>query len=1278
MSFDDFMARLQARREAEAAQAAQQQQAPAAPVQAQPVAAPQAPQQQPQAQPEASQGGLGAVARDVGMGLTEAPQAAVRGGLGAISEIGNALSSAGNWLNEKVPLNVPVPQTGIKPVDAFVENPIKAISDAFGYGRDSIAPATTVTGNLVEDVSQFLAGFGVVGRFIKGGAWALHQAGVRGSLSAAAPSTRAARVALEVGKEGATGALAFDPHEERLSNLIQQYPSLANPVTAFLAADKDDGEALARLKSALENGGLAFAVERVADALRAIKKSRAGDIEGAAEDALKAGREDRAEPSPDTVSIEEGPGTDPTVRINVERQTSEQINTTTTNTREWTTDTTTTRVRDRGVEPNEPIGPNDYVVRVDPQRPAVTEASMKKVDEFFQTNGLKMGDDVPDEILDEIDLNIGNRPGDLQATYAALTTTFENFFEKVRGPRMSEAQWVEEAQGIATRFAEMTNQDLSKVLQSMGGTLAEMQKAAAKMTAWKTMHELSLRRVERMRLLLAKGDASAFDGDQEALFRAAVAETAMALRFGAYDEGIGTAWGRIGRARQMEVDTTGTDLGPLVRPEDGPSALPDGVSQGQGVDRTTTTSRRVTDNTRTTTTEREGIRVSTRRTSIDVPQELFEKIIGDKASEIDRDAFQRLLAKIGVARTAKAKQAVLRDAAGPGLMDVHNEYWINALLSGPKTHVVNMVGGLLNAVAIQPVERMVAGAISLDPKLAREGVDQYVGMVSQLRESISLAWQALKNDAPILDNNLTVDAATNRAIAADTFGIEPETTAAWLVNALGKMIRLPTRLMAAEDELLKQLNYRGRIYALGAREARELGLEGDAFAKHVANFMDASYDSVTGKAINEPALEFAQRATWTNDMVEGGIGETVHNAVIKHPTLRVILPFVRTPVNLFKDAAFHTPVVAPFMREFREELAAGGERRAMALAKITTGSALWATAISLAQEGVITGSGPSDPKLRAQLGESWQPNSIRVTGEDGTVKYIQFSRLDPFAQFFQMAATFHELSGEMGDKDIEEFAVASIGAMSKMLQDKTFLSGIVNAVNLFSQPETRGESGLRRHMASYIPAIQNNFKGDDWLRAPQSVLDAQLARTPGYGTVDPRFNVLGEPVLAPGGWGPDWLSPFATREVKPDAVRDELARVAKLHRTSFSAPAKDIRVGRGGGSMDLTEFRTPDGMTAFGRYQQIVGEVRVNGKTLREELDRLVKSPEYARLTDGNEDFDGTKVRAIQRVVGRYRQFALEALRKELPEVDAEYKRLMQARRDVRRPQQQPELLPQQ
>lgn len=70
-----------------------------------------------------------------------------------------------------------------------------------------------------------------------------------GAVLAAAPKT------VESVKAAIAGATAFDPHEERLSNLIQDTP-LANPVNAWLAADPSDSAAEGRVKSALESIGL--------------------------------------------------------------------------------------------------------------------------------------------------------------------------------------------------------------------------------------------------------------------------------------------------------------------------------------------------------------------------------------------------------------------------------------------------------------------------------------------------------------------------------------------------------------------------------------------------------------------------------------------------------------------------------------------------------------------------------------------------------------------------------------------------------------------------------------------------------------------------------------------------------------------------------------------------------------------------------------------------------------------------------------------------------------
>ena len=55
---------------------------------------------------------------------------------------------------------------------------------------------------------------------------------------------------------GAAGGLGFSGQEARLSDLVQQYPMISNPVTDFLASDVDDSFALGRFKSALEMAGI--------------------------------------------------------------------------------------------------------------------------------------------------------------------------------------------------------------------------------------------------------------------------------------------------------------------------------------------------------------------------------------------------------------------------------------------------------------------------------------------------------------------------------------------------------------------------------------------------------------------------------------------------------------------------------------------------------------------------------------------------------------------------------------------------------------------------------------------------------------------------------------------------------------------------------------------------------------------------------------------------------------------------------------------------------------
>ena len=92
-----------------------------------------------------------------------------------------------------------------------------------------------------------------------------------------------AKAAFEVTRGAIAGAVVIDPHEERLSNLVEEFPALSSPVTRYLAADPSDSNAEGRLKNALEGIGMDLAIIGVfAGSMKALKLVKGGQPEEAA------------------------------------------------------------------------------------------------------------------------------------------------------------------------------------------------------------------------------------------------------------------------------------------------------------------------------------------------------------------------------------------------------------------------------------------------------------------------------------------------------------------------------------------------------------------------------------------------------------------------------------------------------------------------------------------------------------------------------------------------------------------------------------------------------------------------------------------------------------------------------------------------------------------------------------------------------------------------------------------------------------------------------------
>ena len=137
-------------------------------------------------------------------------------------------------------------------------------------------------GGIVEGITNFTVGFLPVVGWLGKGAKLGRTLSLAPKLSKAAEAAAKARgatktaFAIDMTRAATAGAVTdfavWDGHEARLSNMIQQYPMLANPVTEFLQADDDDHEIVGRLKAAVEGIGIGAGI----DLLRYLYHFRAG------------------------------------------------------------------------------------------------------------------------------------------------------------------------------------------------------------------------------------------------------------------------------------------------------------------------------------------------------------------------------------------------------------------------------------------------------------------------------------------------------------------------------------------------------------------------------------------------------------------------------------------------------------------------------------------------------------------------------------------------------------------------------------------------------------------------------------------------------------------------------------------------------------------------------------------------------------------------------------------------------------------------------------------
>lgn len=648
----------------------------------------------------------------------------------------------------------------------------------------------------------------------------------------------------------------------------------------------------------------------------------------------------------------------------------------------------------------------------------------------------------------------------------------------------------------------------------------------------------------------------------------------------------------------------------------------------------------------------------------------FKGVVGDDIGSDELLELSRVMDNLNGYDTDKlAKEINMLDSVGAitktvrkynqaKFMGTVNELFINSLLSGPKTHVIN-TGGNVGMQLMAFGERAIAARIGKffsgeDHVLVGEASALMHGTISAWRDGLRLGWRSMKTGTA-LDDVVKYEGVRRRSISADNL-LSPEfrntpigSFAAGFLDGwriptksgkgipfwpgLGPTLRSPTeRVMIPTDEFFKTLAYRGELERRAFLHAYDQVSSG-AIQTSEAAAVARQFMEDTPLKVQKAAEQYTRYVTFQNPL--GSTGQKIQGVVRAVPGLSLLAPFVRTPVNLFKAGIAHRSPLALFTSNFWRTMKRGGAERDMMLARVGLGTATTAVIAGFAMDGTITGGGPPNPDARQVLeAKGWRPYSIKVVEPfTNAVKYISYARMEPLAFIIGATADAVEIGSFLNSDlefskdsadDINNLAAAIITGVVNNTMSKTFVKGLADFTEMLSDPKRYAESYFRQTIPNFIPfaALRSQLAQieDPYLREAWTLADQIRMRSgiPGFSQdAPPRRDIFGEPRVGRRGelLGP--MSPMPSSEEKFDPILDEVIRVMEATRTvPITSPGRHVQ----GLRLNANE------------YDKLIINARLlpnsaTGRTFKEELQRVMESAVYL---DASPDMQSEIIKRVQ------------------------------------------------
>ena len=413
---------------------------------------------------------------------------------------------------------------------------------------------------------------------------------------------------------------------------------------------------------------------------------------------------------------------------------------------------------------------------------------------------------------------------------------------------------------------------------------------------------------------------------------------------------------------------------------------------------------------------------------------------------------------------------------------VVQEIYINALLSSPVTHIVNIasnaafqlkslfdtgIAGTVGSIRVGAKKLLGQEFDEYDRVMVGEAAAElFGGLMSQQNALALMSRTFVKGEAPDLLSKTELEEmraiGKERSVGGIIKQFKEGDHVGSFLSAIGSANSIPGRLLATGDEYFK-VTSRGRyIYKEAYKEAMTnyqitRNADNGSAEEAMKSFKETLIDRIENptEGTIEGSKQFAKKMTFQQELGNSFPEKGVRALMEISPLMRYLIPFVRTPTNVIKEALGSTlnAVNPKFYQQLRN---ASGREFDQLVGKLVVGNGIAATMVSyslglMGDDIRITGAGPSAKGAKKYWDASGIPQySIGVKQEDGTYEWTSYSRFDPISGILAMSAdAAYYIQNEDNPDAIQGVMNALTVSITNYAGQLPFLQGVSDLTRMF-------------------------------------------------------------------------------------------------------------------------------------------------------------------------------------------------------------------------------------